>query len=304
MKSTRRVRLPGETAKSPQDDPGAPARLEALVNSPSYTPGSADASFLQREDQRGERLQLDYLKPELLLQAAGIKHAIVVFGSARIEESAAAQRRLALARAAARNSRADEELQRHAAIAERLVARSRYYDIAREFGRLVANRNPDPRHAATVIVTGGGPGIMEAANRGAYDANAQNVGLNIELPHEQYPNPYVTPALCFSFHYFAMRKFHFMQRARALVAFPGGFGTLDELFEILTLMQTGKVRAVPVVLVGAEYWRQVINFPFLIDEGVIDAEDAKLFWFAEDAAAVLDSIVDWYREAGEDLFGD
>ena len=304
MKLSRRVRPPGQTAKPALDDSQAPARQAALLNSPSYTPGSADGKFLQREDQRGERLQLDYLKPELFLQAAGVKHAIVVFGSTRIEEPAAAQRRLALARAAATQAPADNELKRQVAIAERLATRSKYYDIAREFGRLVAQRNPDPRHAATVIVTGGGPGIMEAANRGAHDAKAQTVGLNIELPHEQYPNPYVTPELCFSFHYFAMRKFHFLQRARALVAFPGGFGTLDELFEILTLMQTGKVRAVPVVLVGAEYWRQVINFPFLIDEGVIDAEDASLFWFAEDATAILDSIVDWYRSAGEDLFGD
>jgi uncharacterized protein (TIGR00730 family) len=304
MKPTRRAPLPGQIAKSAEDDPGAPARLAALLSSPSYTPGSADASFLQRPDLRGERLQLDYLKPEMFLQAAGIRHAIVVFGSTRIEEPAAAQRRLGLARAAAMDAPGDAELRRRVAVAERLAARSRYYEVAREFGRLVAQCNPDPRHAATVIMTGGGPGIMEAANRGAFDAKAQTVGLNIELPHEQYPNPYVTPELCFRFHYFAMRKFHFMQRARALVAFPGGFGTLDELFETLTLLQTGKIGAVPVVLVGADYWRRAINFPFLIDEGVINPEDAQLFWFAEDAAAIWNSIVAWYRDAGVDLFGD
>jgi uncharacterized protein (TIGR00730 family) len=304
IKPIRRTPLPGQTPKSNEDDPDAPARVAALLNCPSYTPGSADAAFLQREDLRGERLQLDYLKPELLLQAAGIKHAIVVFGGTRIEEPAAAQRHLAFVRAAAMRAPADAELQRRVAVAERLAAHSRYYDVAREFGRLVAYSNPDPRHAATVVMTGGGPGIMEAANRGAFDARAQTVGLNIELPHEQYPNPYVTPGLCFRFHYFAMRKFHFMQRARALVAFPGGFGTLDELFETLTLLQTGKMAPVPVVLVGADYWRRLINFPFLIEEGIIDPEDIELFWFAEDAATIWNSIVAWYRAAGADLFGD
>lgn len=302
MKRPRRVPLPWQTAKSADDDPQAPARLAAILSSASYTPGSADAAFLQRDDQRGERLQLDYLKPELLLQAAGIKHAIVVFGSTRIDEPAAAQRRLALARAAAERAPGDAELQRRAAVAARLAAHSRYYDEARELGRLVALCNPDPCHAATVVMTGGGPGIMEAANRGAFDAKAQTVGLNIDLPHEQYPNPYVTPELCFRFHYFAMRKLHFLQRARALVAFPGGFGTLDELFEALTLLQSRKMSAVPVVLVGSEYWRRVIDFPFLIAEGVIDPEDAELFWFAEDAATIWHSIVAWYRESGENIF--
>jgi uncharacterized protein (TIGR00730 family) len=153
-------------------------------------------------------------------------------------------------------------------------------------------------------MTGGGPGIMEAANRGAADAKAQTVGLNIELPHEQYPNPYVTPDLCFQFHYFAMRKLHFLQRARALVAFPGGFGTLDELFETLTLLQSRKMAQVPVVLVGSEYWRRLIDFQFLIDEGVIDPEDTELFWFAEDAAGIWNSIVAWYRAAGANIFGE
>jgi len=304
MKFTRRVPFPGERAKAAIDDPEVPARLAALLNSPSYIAGSADVAFLQRDDQRGERLQLDYLKPETLLLAAGVKHAIVVFGSTRIEEPAAAQRRLVLARAAAECAPEDAELRQRAAIAARLAARSHYYEMAREFGRLVAKCNPDPGRAATVIMTGGGPGIMEAANRGAADAKAQTVGLNIELPHEQYPNPYVTPDLCFQFHYFAMRKLHFLQRARALVAFPGGFGTLDELFETLTLLQSRKMAQVPVVLVGSEYWRRLIDFQFLIDEGVIDPEDTELFWFAEDAAGIWNSIVAWYRAAGADIFGE
>ncbi len=303
MKPPRRSPLPWQSAKSAADDPGAPERVAAILRSPSYTPGGEDPSFLRREDQRGERLQMDYLKPELLLQAAGIRHAIVVFGSTRIEEPAAAQRRLVGARAAAAAAPGDAELRQRAASAARLAGYSRFYDIARELGRLVSCCNPDPRHARTVIMTGGGPGIMEAANRGAFDAGAQTVGLNIDLPHEQFPNPYVTPELCFRFHYFAMRKLHFLQRARALVAFPGGFGTLDELFEALTLLQARKMAAVPVVLVGAEYWRRLVDFDFLIAEGVIDAEDAELFWFAEDAAAIWDGIVAWYRKAGEDPFG-
>ena len=303
MKPPRRAPLPWQTAKPAEDDPEAPARLAAILRSPSYIPGYADPAFLQREDRRGERLQLEYLKPELLLQAAGIKHTIVVFGSTRIEEPPAAQRRLAAARAAAAGAPADDELQQRAVVAARLAAHSRYYQVAREFGRLVALSNPDPRRASTVIMTGGGPGIMEAANRGAFDAKAQTVGLNIDLPHEQYPNPYVTPELCFRFHYFAIRKLHFLQRARALVAFPGGFGTLDELFEALTLLQARKMSAVPVVLVGAEYWRRLIDIPFMISEGVIDPEDAELFWFAEDAAAIWDGIVAWYRRSGDYPFG-
>ena len=302
-KPSRRSPLPWQSAKSAEDDPGAPVRVAAILRSPSYTPGGEDAEFLLRADQRGERLQMDYLKPELLLQAAGIRHAIVVFGSTRIEEPSAAQRRMAAARTAAAAAPDDADLQRRAAAAERLAGYSRFYQVARELGRLVSCCNPDPRHASTVIMTGGGPGIMEAANRGAFDTGAQTVGLNIDLPHEQFPNPYLTPELCFRFHYFAMRKLHFLQRARALVAFPGGFGTLDELFEALTLMQAGKMAAVPVVLVGADYWRRLVDFPFLISEGVIDPEDAELFWFAEDAAAIWDGIVAWYRESGDNPFG-
>ena len=304
MKTPRRAPLPWQAAKSAADDPQAPARLAAILASPSYLPGDADPAFLQRDDTRSSRLQLDYLKPELLLQAAGVRHVVVVFGSTRIPEPAVAQRRLEAARAAAAATPGDVELQRRAAVAERLQAKSHYYDVAREFGRLVASCNPDPRHGSTVVMTGGGPGVMEAANRGAFDVGAQTVGLNIELPHEQYPNPYVTPELCFRFHYFAMRKLHFLQRARALVAFPGGFGTMDELFEALTLLQTRKMGMLPVVLVGEQYWRRVIDIPYLLAEGVIDPEDAKLFWFAEDAASIWRGIVAWYRKSGVDILGD
>ena len=153
-----------------------------------------------------------------------------------------------------------------------------------------------------VVVTGGGPGVMEAANRGAYDVGAKTVGLNITLPHEQYPNPYVTPGLCFQFHYFALRKLHFLLRARALVAFPGGFGTFDELFETLTLVQTRKIKPVPVILVGEDYWRRAVDLDFLVAEGVIDAEDRELLWFAETAQEIWDGIRHWYQLAGEPLF--
>ena len=174
-------------------------------------------------------------------------------------------------------------LGRRLAIAERIHAKCHYYDVAREFGRLVGTANHDAHTRNTVIMTGGGPGVMEAANRGAFDVGAKSVGLNISLPHEQYPNPYVTPDLCFSFHYFALRKLHFLLRAKALVAFPGGYGTLDELFEILTLVQTRKIKPIPIVLVGEAYWRRAVDFDFLVDEGVIDQEDRDLFWFAETA---------------------
>jgi hypothetical protein len=154
-----------------------------------------------------------------------------------------------------------------------------------------------------VIVTGGGPGIMEAANRGAFDAKALTVGLNITLPHEQYPNSYITPELCFQFHYFAIRKLHFLLRARAMVAFPGGFGTLDELFETLTLMQTRKIKPMPIILVGESFWRKAVNIDFLVEEGVIDPEDKDLFWYAETAEEVWGGIVEWYRKKGEPLIG-
>jgi uncharacterized protein (TIGR00730 family) len=174
--------------------------------------------------------------------------------------------------------------------------------MAREFGALVASCNADLQRCHTVVMTGGGPGIMEAANRGAFDSGMPNVGLNIDLPHEQYPNPYVTPGLCFRFHYFAMRKLHFMRRARALVAFPGGYGTLDEVFETLTLVQTRKMPPVPIVLVGREWWRRVLDLGFLVDEGVVDEEDAELFTMADSAGEAWEAIGSWYRERGQPLF--
>lgn len=291
----RRVPLPQSRPKPAAEDVTAPARVRRLLASPSYIPADEDTAFLRRPETRGVRLQLDYFKAEDLLRAHRVEHTIVVFGSTRIPEPIAARRRLERARAAAAAAPRDARRRRAAEIAERVVEKSRYYDVARALGRLVGRRPNALAGGRLVVMTGGGPGIMEAANRGAADAGAESVGLNIGLPHQQFPNPYVTPALCFRFHYFAMRKLHFLQRARALVAFPGGYGTLDELFETLTLVQTRTIAPVPVVLVGEAYWRRVLDVRFLVDEGVIDPEDAELFWYAETAEEIWRGIIDWHR---------
>jgi uncharacterized protein (TIGR00730 family) len=298
----RREPLPWHEPKPAQDDPQAPQRLKAILESPSYREADRDVDFLQKDDTRGLRLQLDYFKAEALLAQHGIRHTIVVFGSTRIAEPSAARRRVDALKLALAEAPDDAERKRRLAIAERVQAKSRYYEIAQEFGRLVGAAGERAPAARTVVVTGGGPGVMEAANRGAFDVGAKTVGLNITLPHEQYPNPYVTPGLCFRFHYFALRKLHFLLRARALVAFPGGFGTFDELFETLTLVQTRKIKPVPIILVGEEYWRRAVDFDFLVAEGVIDAEDRELLWFAETAQEIWDGIRRWYELAGEPLF--
>jgi uncharacterized protein (TIGR00730 family) len=296
----RRESLPWQQPKATEEDPDALRRVQAILNSPGYRRADQDVDFLAHDGVRGVRLQLDYLKPELLLKEHDIRHTIVVFGGTRICEPAAAQRDVEALRAAQAATPGDTGLARRLAIAERVCAKSHYYDVAREFGRLVsaATRGPDNH---TAIMTGGGPGVMEAANRGAFDGGAKSVGLNISLPHEQYPNPYVTPELCFSFHYFALRKLHFLLRAKALVAFPGGYGTFDELFEVLTLVQTRKIKPIPVVLVGETYWRRAVDVDFLVDEGVIAPEDRDLFWFAETAEDIWDGILRWHEASGEPL---
>ncbi len=224
----------------------------------------------------------------------------MVFGSTRVPEPAAARRKVEDLQAALEQDPDNTELAQRLAIARRVLDKSRYYDIAREFGRLVGEaEHKVGDHMA--IVTGGGPGMMEAANRGAADVGARTVGLNITLPHEQYPNPYITPDLCFRFHYFGLRKLHFVMRARALVVFPGGYGTLDELFETLTLIQTRKIDPVPVILVGEDYWRKVFDPDFLMAEGVIDPEDRDLFWYAETATEIWEDILHWYELAGKPL---
>jgi len=257
--------------------------------------------FLAQDEVRGVRLELDYLKAELLLEAQDIKHTIVVFGSTRIPEPKAAEREVSLLRQALEERGPDAELERRLRVAERLRAKSRYYEVARELGRLVGAAEKNREGGRLVVATGGGPGMMEAANRGAFEAGARTVGLNIRLPQEQFPNPYITPELCFQFHYFAIRKLHFLLRARALIAFPGGYGTLDELFETLALVQTRTIRPVPVVLVGEEFWKNVWDVDFLVDEGMIDVEDRELFWFAESAHEIWDGILRWYEMSGRHL---
>jgi uncharacterized protein (TIGR00730 family) len=298
----RREALPWERPKAEEEDLDAPARIRQILASPSYRPADQDPDFLGRYDARGVRLQVDYLKPELLLEEHGIKHTIVVFGSTRIPEPAAARRKVEELKEALGEDPDDAELRGRVSVAERVLAKSRYYEVARELGRLVGHAEQAPQSSRVVVLTGGGPGIMEAANRGAHDVGAKTVGLNIQLPHEQYPNPYITPELCFRFHYFALRKLHFLLRARALVAFPGGYGTLDEIFETLTLVQTRKIHPVPVVLVGEAYWRRVFDVDFLVEEGTIDPEDRELFWFAETAEEIWQGILRWHEENGEPLF--
>jgi uncharacterized protein (TIGR00730 family) len=297
----RRTPLPGETLKPVHDDPGAADRVRALLASPSYREADSDVDFLNSPDARGPRLQLDYLKAETLLRRQGLTDAIVVYGSTRLIAPAAARTQLESARAAHAAAPDDPKLNEKVAIAERILDKAKFYEIAREFGARVGARCDCPDGRRLTIVTGGGPGVMEAANRGAFEAGAPTVGFNISLPREQLPNPFISPGLCFRFHYFAVRKLHLLQRARALVAFPGGYGTLDELFETLTLAQTRKISPLPVVLVGEVYWRRVFDVDFLVAEGVIDPEDRDLFWFAETADEIWASIVDWCEKAGRPL---
>jgi len=294
--------LPSQSPKSPVEDPDAPARIAAIMKSPGYRLAEQDVEFLGSDAMRGARLQLEYQKPELLFEEHAIAHTIVVFGSTRICEPGTARRNCEALCAAVAVKPGDAEVARRLAIAERILANSHYYDVARAFGRLVGEAGRSPGSQYIAVMTGGGPGIMEAANRGSFDVGAKTVGLNIALPHEQYPNPYVTPDLCVRFHYFALRKLHFVMRAKALVAFPGGFGTLDELLEILTLVQTRKMKPVPIVLVGEAYWRRAVDFDFLLDEGVIAREDRALFWFAETAEEIWQGILHWHETAGQPLY--
>ena len=248
----------------------------------------ADPEFLLRRETRGIRFQLELLKPDLEQQAMGIENTIVVFGSARFrsEEEAAAL-------VAAAESGGDEAVIRRA---RALARNAHYYEKARAFGKIVAHYSAgkDPSDML-FICTGGGPGIMQGANRGAHEGDGISVGLSIALPMEEAANPYVTPALSFKFHYFALRKMHFMMRAKALVAFPGGFGTLDELFEVITLVQTRKSKQVPIVLFGSDYWKRLINFDVLIEEGMISPDDLNLFQYADDPEDAWKIIAQFYR---------
>ena len=254
----------------------------------AYRLAFADPEFLLRRETRGIRMQLEMLKPDLAQQQLGIENTIVVFGSARFREQAEAEAGLRAAEAAGEP--------RAIAKARALVRNAHYYDRAREFGRIVAQYSAHcPESEKLFICTGGGPGIMEAASRGAHDEGALNVGLNIALPHEQSANPYITSQLSFKFHYFALRKMHFMMRAKALLAFPGGFGTLDELFEVITLVQCKKSKPVPILLYGSDYWKRLINLEVLVEEGTISPEDLELFQYVDDPKVAWEAIVKFYQ---------
>lgn len=271
------------------------------VHSPQAL-AESDPEFMGSDAMRGVRLQIDYLKAELLLEQYGVEHTIVVFGGTRVREPKSAKRHAAAlaARVAARPK--DRALRREAAAAKRGLAMSRYYAMARELGRIVGRCGSGPGDCRVMLVTGGGPGVMEAANRGAHDVGARSIGLNIVLPREQMPNRYITPELCFQFHYFSTRKLHFLLRARALIAFPGGYGTLDEIFETLNLVQSRTIAPVPVVLVGEDYWRRVFDADYLLEEGMIDVEDRALFSYAESARQAWKTILDWHQTMATPLF--
>jgi uncharacterized protein (TIGR00730 family) len=279
----------------PSDDehPLATAREDAAAavhvpdtpqtRSPSYRLAFTDRDFLLREELRPVRLQLELLKPELELRAQRIESTVVVFGSARVSDPENAARDLEAAELAAARDPDDLELVRQLATARRRMARARYYAEAQRFAALVTRACQAHGSRRMVVVTGGGPGVMEAANRGALEAGGVSIGLNIVLPHEQAPNRFVTPELCFQFHYFALRKMHFLMRAAALVVFPGGFGTLDELFETLCLIQTRKIRPIPVLLVGRDYWRRLLDLRLLVEEEMIAPRDLELLTFVDTA---------------------
>ncbi len=291
----RKTDLPWQHPKPRAEDPEALKRVHAIMNSPSYRLAVEDSDFLLSDETLPVRLELDYLKPELILREYGIERTIVVFGSTRIVERKTALKKLEEAQRALKKNPDDEKLLKALRKAERLLEKSRFYDIAREFGQLVGQAGKGKDDNRVAIITGGGPGIMEAANRGAFDVGANTVGLNITLPHEQFPNPYITPELCFQFYYFAIRKMHFLKRACGLIVCPGGYGTLDELFETLTLIQTRKIDPVPVILMGREYWEKLIDFEMLEMEGVIDPEDRELFWFAESAKEAWEGMQAWHE---------
>lgn len=275
-------------------------RLEAIVNSPSYRLAYRDHDFISRPDLRPMRLELELMKPEMLLEEQGIASTIVAFGGTQIVEAKDGEAMVANAKKAVEENPNDPQLQRQLARAKRILAKANYYDECRQFARLVSNYKNAAGMAEYVIVTGGGPGIMEAANRGAHDVSAKSIGLNITLPFEQVPNSYITPELCFQFNYFALRKMHFLFRAKALVCFPGGFGTLDELFTTLTLRQTRRMQVIPIILYGSEYWKKCLDLSFLGDEGVIKDEDLDLFTYCDSPHDAWRSIADFHSHHHEE----
>jgi len=274
--------------------PGSEKSAQQLSN--AFVLAERDLAFLARPELRPVRLQLELLKPDLVIREHGVISTIVVFGSARVPPPDEGNGRVAQAEAAAAAQPGDAARQRQLRAARQLSGYSKWYAEARKLGALVSSACQVDHECNYVVITGGGPGIMEAANRGAHDVNAKSIGLNIVLPFEQQPNPYIHPGLCFNFHYFAMRKMHFLLRAKALAFFPGGFGTLDEMFEALTLIQTGKIGRMPCILFGREFWRRLLDFEFLADEGLISPQDLDLIEFVETAEEGWARIQAFYGE--------
>lgn len=269
-------------------------RLKEIMDHPSYRLAYLDNDFIKSEDLRPLRLELELLKPEMVMDDRGINSTVVVFGGTQILPKHEADEMMAEAKAAMEKDPDAEESKRLMIRAERFQAKIRYYDECHKFAHIVTRYNKQFRDGEFIIKTGGGPGIMEAANKGAYDAGGKSMALNITLPFEQTPNSYVTPGMCFQFNYFAIRKMHFLLRAKALVCFPGGFGTLDELFTSLTLRQTGRMQEIPIILYSKEYWDGIIDFQFLADEGVIQDKHLKLFQYCETPEETWQVIKDFH----------
>ncbi len=274
---------------TPQDN------LKEILQSPTYLRAYEDIGLLHRVELRPVRLQLELLKAELLQQEERIESTVVLFGSARISPPAEAEERLRVAQRRYAENPDDPMAEFDLRVARNLVKKARFYDESRRFATLVSTQCQAGGRMHYVICTGGGPGIMEGGNRGAWDVGAKSIGMNITLPHEQAPNPYITPSLCFQFHYFAVRKMHLLLRAKAAVFFPGGFGTLDELFETLTLIQTVKMKPIPIVLMGEEFWRRLVDWDYLVEEGTISPEDLRIFRFCETAEEAWDFITHTHR---------
>ena len=264
--------------------------LELIISSSNYQLAHEDRELLNSDEMRGVRMLLEINKPEKILEEQNILSTIIVFGGASLSDKSSIDLRIELAKNSLTKDPSSSNLEREFTRLKNLQSISHYYDSAREFAKIVSRQNQKEHCNSHVIVTGGGPGIMEAANRGAFDADCKSIGLNISLPNEQHPNAYITPGLCFKFNYFALRKFHFVMRSVAAVFFPGGFGTFDELFELLTLRQTGMKTEIPIILFGRDYWSKVINFQFLSDHGLISDEHMNLFQYADSASEAWDII--------------
>ena len=264
--------------------------LNLIINSDSYKLAHEDISFLSRDEMRGVRMLLEITKPDLILEANKILSTIIIFGGASITEESNTKKRVKNIKKLIKKNPTSIFLKRNLNRLENLLSMSHYYQSAMEFSKLASISNQNKNYNSDVIVTGGGPGIMEAANWGAFEANCKSIGLNISLPNEQIPNAFITPGLCFKFNYFALRKIHFVMRSIAAVFFPGGFGTLDELFELLTLRQTGMKTKIPIILFGKEYWDKIINFEYLADHGLIADEHLNLFEYADSASEAWEII--------------